>query len=421
MVRSSLSFVELAGSEWRDLNPARYIQVSGGRIPEDARHISNALSSLSALIHARKNDMPLRGESKLSTLLHDALAGKVFWSVIITIGPSVDFLHETTTSLLFGKRAMLLENTPLWNHEPAVLTAEELSGSPLKSDFWVSPQQAGIYSATPSKKRGGSVFKSGVKSVRQAQTMSPQARRKISFHHHSRVRSSARDHPDLDFSSYVARQLGVEEKQTDSVDDDDDDIAHALSPEMRNQPDHIENPGRRNRKLAFEKSATAQATGLSLSSSSKDGDEHGVSDSYSAIHGGAKNIENPRHRVVAMDASSLRLFLEDLVEAHGQVMSVHASMPSSMVLDEMHARPHVSNLRRILKQLLALPEGAQVHAFARACTTHIPTHIHAHVFEEYVSVSHPQYAFERIDSSDILPHSAVIVAKASEGACLARC
>lgn len=360
MVRSSLSFVELAGSEWRDLNSARYFQVSGGRIPEDARQISNALSSLSALIHSRKNDMPLRGESKLSTLLHDALAGKVFWSLIITIGPSFDFLHETTTSLLFGKRAMLLENTPLWNHEPAILTVEKLSGSPLKSDFWFSPQPAGICSATPRKKIGGSTLKRGVKTVRQAQSMSPQARRKISFHHQSRVRSSARDHPDLDFSSYVARQLGVEETQADGIDDEDDNIAHALAPEMRNPPEHTEKPDRRNRKLAFEKSAPAHATRLSLSSSFKDGDEHGVSDAMYSGHGGAQNMVNPRQRVVAMDPFTFRLLLEDLLEAHGQVMSVHASMPSSMMLDEMHTRSHVSSFRDILKHLLALPEGAQL-------------------------------------------------------------
>ena len=59
VVRSSLSLVELAGSEWRDTNSARNTHVPGGRGIEDIRQISNALSSLSALMHARKNHLPL--------------------------------------------------------------------------------------------------------------------------------------------------------------------------------------------------------------------------------------------------------------------------------------------------------------------------------------------------------------------------
>ena len=62
VVRSSLSLVELAGSDWRDVNLASRAHVSGGRGAEDARLIGNALSSLSALMHARMHHLPLRGE-----------------------------------------------------------------------------------------------------------------------------------------------------------------------------------------------------------------------------------------------------------------------------------------------------------------------------------------------------------------------
>ena len=52
--------------------------------------------SRTAMLHARKQHLTMRGESKLGMLLFDALAGRVYWHTLITIGPSVDFLHETT-------------------------------------------------------------------------------------------------------------------------------------------------------------------------------------------------------------------------------------------------------------------------------------------------------------------------------------
>jgi len=347
---SSLSFVELAGSEWRDRNPASYINVSGGRSPEDARHISNALASLSAVIHARKNDLPMRGESKLSNLLHQALSGKVYFSVIITIGPSVDFLHETTTSLLFGKRTMLLESTPLWNHEPGVVASEDLHESPINP--LLSPEHR-VASATPGKKRAGAIFSGGGKAPRQAQTVSPKARRKIDYHT-SRVRSSAHDHPDLEFSNYVSRQLGLEDRRFD--DDDEAEEAPHLLDKVNNPPGHdsmgaLEQHGSaRKRQLAFEATASTCLTGSSL--------------------GSAQNMANlVQHNVAAQEMTGLRLVLEDVLEVHQQAMDVHASLPSTMVLDEVQAHTHLSTFRSILKHLLDRPDGVQVRCLSEAQDT----------------------------------------------------
>ncbi|MCO5558187.1 hypothetical protein L7F22_011766 [Adiantum nelumboides] len=104
--RSKLLIVDLAGSE--RVNKSG----SGGQLLEEAKFINLSLTSLGKCINALAENsphVPIR-DSKLTRLLRDSFGGTARTSLIITIGPSPQHRGETTSTILFGQRAMKVEN-----------------------------------------------------------------------------------------------------------------------------------------------------------------------------------------------------------------------------------------------------------------------------------------------------------------------
>jgi hypothetical protein len=104
--RSKLVLVDLAGSE--------RVHKSGseGHMLEEAKSINLSLSALGKCINAIAENsphVPLR-DSKLTRLLRDSFGGTARTSLIVTIGPSPRHRGETTSTILFGQRAMKVEN-----------------------------------------------------------------------------------------------------------------------------------------------------------------------------------------------------------------------------------------------------------------------------------------------------------------------
>ena len=112
MTKSTLYLVDLAGSE-----RVSKTKVSGSRLDE-AKNINLALLALGnciqALTEGRTRYIPFR-DSKLTRLLEDSLGGNSKTSLIVTIGPSTFNYQESVSSLLFGGRAMKIQNTPELN------------------------------------------------------------------------------------------------------------------------------------------------------------------------------------------------------------------------------------------------------------------------------------------------------------------
>ncbi|KAF5453362.1 hypothetical protein F2P56_028267 [Juglans regia] len=104
--KSKLVVVDLAGSE--------RIHKSGseGHMLEEAKSINLSLSALGKCINALAENsahVPIR-DSKLTRLLRDSFGGTARTSLIVTIGPSPRHRGETTSTILFGQRAMKVEN-----------------------------------------------------------------------------------------------------------------------------------------------------------------------------------------------------------------------------------------------------------------------------------------------------------------------
>ncbi|OIW07645.1 hypothetical protein TanjilG_17660 [Lupinus angustifolius] len=104
--KSKLVVVDLAGSE--------RIHKSGseGHMLEEAKYINLSLSSLGKCINAlaeNSNHVPFR-DSKLTRMLRDSFGGTARTSLIVTIGPSPRHRGETSSTILFGQRAMKVEN-----------------------------------------------------------------------------------------------------------------------------------------------------------------------------------------------------------------------------------------------------------------------------------------------------------------------
>ncbi|KDO85861.1 hypothetical protein CISIN_1g043730mg [Citrus sinensis] len=104
--KSKLVVVDLAGSE--------RIHKSGseGHMLEEAKSINLSLSALGKCINALAENsahVPLR-DSKLTRLLRDSFGGTARTSLIVTIGPSPRHRGETASTILFGQRAMKVEN-----------------------------------------------------------------------------------------------------------------------------------------------------------------------------------------------------------------------------------------------------------------------------------------------------------------------
>ncbi|XP_070039145.1 kinesin-like protein KIN-UB [Nicotiana tomentosiformis] len=104
--KGKLVLVDLAGSE--------RVNKSGseGHMLEEAKSINLSLSALGKCINALAENsahVPVR-DSKLTRLLKDSFGGTSRTSLVITIGPSPRHRAETSSTILFGQRAMKVEN-----------------------------------------------------------------------------------------------------------------------------------------------------------------------------------------------------------------------------------------------------------------------------------------------------------------------
>ncbi|KAK4371987.1 hypothetical protein RND71_007371 [Anisodus tanguticus] len=104
--KGKLLLVDLAGSE--------RVNKSGseGHMLEEAKSINLSLSALGKCINALAENsahVPVR-DSKLTRLLKDSFGGTSRTSLVITIGPSPRHRAETASTILFGQRAMKVEN-----------------------------------------------------------------------------------------------------------------------------------------------------------------------------------------------------------------------------------------------------------------------------------------------------------------------
>ncbi|XP_020394852.1 kinesin-like protein KIN-UB isoform X2 [Zea mays] len=104
--KSKLVVVDLAGSERIDKSG------SEGHTLEEAKSINLSLSALGKCINALAESsphVPVR-DSKLTRLLKDSFGGTARTSLVVTIGPSPRHRGETTSTIMFGQRAMKVEN-----------------------------------------------------------------------------------------------------------------------------------------------------------------------------------------------------------------------------------------------------------------------------------------------------------------------
>ncbi|KAG8659352.1 hypothetical protein MANES_02G032100v8 [Manihot esculenta] len=104
--KGKLVVVDLAGSERIDKSG------SEGHMLEEAKSINLSLSALGKCINALAENsphVPVR-DSKLTRLLRDSFGGTARTSLVITIGPSPRHRGETASTIMFGQRAMKVEN-----------------------------------------------------------------------------------------------------------------------------------------------------------------------------------------------------------------------------------------------------------------------------------------------------------------------
>ncbi|KAI3877139.1 hypothetical protein MKX03_023849 [Papaver bracteatum] len=104
--KGKLVVVDLAGSERIDKSG------SEGHTLEEAKSINLSLSALGKCINALAENsphVPVR-DSKLTRLLRDSFGGTARTSLIVTIGPSPRHRGETSSTIMFGQRAMKVEN-----------------------------------------------------------------------------------------------------------------------------------------------------------------------------------------------------------------------------------------------------------------------------------------------------------------------
>ncbi|CAI0413981.1 unnamed protein product, partial [Linum tenue] len=106
ILMAKLVVVDLAGSE--------RIHKSGseGHTLEEAKSINLSLSALGKCINALAENsphIPVR-DSKLTRLLRDSFGGTARTSLVITVGPSPRHRGETASTIMFGQRAMKVEN-----------------------------------------------------------------------------------------------------------------------------------------------------------------------------------------------------------------------------------------------------------------------------------------------------------------------
>ncbi|KAF5742558.1 Armadillo/beta-catenin repeat family protein / kinesin motor family protein isoform 1 [Tripterygium wilfordii] len=104
--KSKLLIVDLAGSERLDKSGFE------GHLMEEAKFINLSLTSLGKCINALAENSPHipTRDSKLTRLLRDSFGGAARTSLIVTIGPSARHHGETTSTIMFGQRAMKVVN-----------------------------------------------------------------------------------------------------------------------------------------------------------------------------------------------------------------------------------------------------------------------------------------------------------------------
>ncbi|PWA74937.1 armadillo repeat-containing kinesin-like protein 1 [Artemisia annua] len=104
--KSKLLIVDLAGSERLDKSG------SEGHMVEETKFINLSLSSLGKCINALAENSPHipTRDSKLTRLLRDSFGGSARTSLIVTIGPSSRHYSETSSTIMFGQRAMKVVN-----------------------------------------------------------------------------------------------------------------------------------------------------------------------------------------------------------------------------------------------------------------------------------------------------------------------
>uniref|UniRef100_A0A0E0CVB6 Kinesin-like protein n=1 Tax=Oryza meridionalis TaxID=40149 RepID=A0A0E0CVB6_9ORYZ len=107
VLKSKLLIVDLAGSERIDKTG------SEGHMIEEAKFINLSLTSLGKCINALAENSPHipTRDSKLTRILRDSFGGTARTSLIVTIGPSSRHFSETSSTIMFGQRAMKIVNT----------------------------------------------------------------------------------------------------------------------------------------------------------------------------------------------------------------------------------------------------------------------------------------------------------------------
>ncbi|KAI3757872.1 hypothetical protein L6452_05415 [Arctium lappa] len=103
--KGKLIVVDLASSE-------RIDKVGEGHTLKEAKSINLLLSALGKCINAlaeNNSHVPVR-DSKLTRLLRDSFGGTTRTSLVIIIGPSPRHRGETSSTIIFGQKAMEVEN-----------------------------------------------------------------------------------------------------------------------------------------------------------------------------------------------------------------------------------------------------------------------------------------------------------------------
>lgn len=106
--RGKVTFIDLAGYERFSKTG---ITATNPIMKDEAKTINASLLSLGHVVTALSNGdkhIPWRN-AKLTRLLQDSIGGRSRTSIILTVGPSSEHLHETTNSLQFGMRAMAVK------------------------------------------------------------------------------------------------------------------------------------------------------------------------------------------------------------------------------------------------------------------------------------------------------------------------
>jgi len=112
MTKSKLFLVDLAGSERVKKTKAESMRL------EEAKKINYSLlvlgNCIQSLTDPKSHHVSYR-DSKLTRLLQESLGGNAKTSLIVTISPSTLNVEETVSSLMFGQRAMKVQNKPIIN------------------------------------------------------------------------------------------------------------------------------------------------------------------------------------------------------------------------------------------------------------------------------------------------------------------